>query len=540
MLFALLTLLSALSLAATAGWFSIAGFMAIYAGAPMYALIMGVVTEVAKLVTTSWLYRNWQYSNWKLKIPLIYFTLALMTATSIGVYGFLSKAHLEQGAGTLDNSSKIESLQSQIDREKAIIADNEKIITQLDSTVNALLEKDRADKSLAVRKSQAPQRKQLRDDIAASQKKIDEISAEKFKLESEVRKLQLEVGPIRYIAELFYGADGNTNKNIEAAIRIFTLLLVSTLDPLAVILLIAANHSLLRIRNEEEKKTKRAAGGIENSAEPDAKEISCSPKQKGSNLPCSSIQITEEQNQKELHLVTNVGVQETAISAEVLPAPVQINEEETSTQKSLKMGKVTTQNQHSEEVESDNNSSSAGREEAKVLNKNKSDGTLDAKENIDMGRFLDNNRLSGIAFANSPRITPIQIEAEARHISNQPTVESSTQTTNMEIVSKVDNSHWAVLEKMSKELSNAIPHFVPRKINEEKNKETGPVTYQEAHDTGIESRDVQEIYPETPSADSTQGNMDSGNANIHAQPRDTRGKYSGIGWIQVFKGTKNE
>lgn len=228
--------------------------MAIYAGAPMYALIMGVVTEAAKLVTTSWLYRNWEYSDWKLKIPLLYFTLALMTATSIGVFGFLSKAHLEQGAGTMDNSAKISTLTYQIEREKSIIADNEKVIAQLDGTVNSLLGKDRADRSLAVRKSQATQRNQLRADIDSAQKKIDELSSQKFALESEIRKLELEVGPIRYIAELFYGVEEDSTKNIESAIRIFTLLIVSTLDPLAVILLIAANHILLRLKNEKEKR----------------------------------------------------------------------------------------------------------------------------------------------------------------------------------------------------------------------------------------------------------------------------------------------
>lgn len=253
MIFALLTLLAALSLAAVAGWFSIVGFMAIYAGAPMYALIMGVVTECAKLVTTSWLYRNWQHAGWRLKAPLIYFTLALMTATSIGVFGFLSKAHLEQGAGTIDNSARIEQLQYQIDREKATIADNEKVTKQLDDTVNSLLGKDRADRALSVRRSQASQRAQLRTDSAEAQKRIDALNAEKFKLESEVRKMQLDVGPIRYIAELFYGVDENATKNIEAAVRIFTLLLVSTLDPLAVILLIAANHTLIRLRNEKKE-----------------------------------------------------------------------------------------------------------------------------------------------------------------------------------------------------------------------------------------------------------------------------------------------
>lgn len=251
MFFSVLTLLTALSLASVSGLFSIFGFMSIYAGMPIYALIMGIVTEGAKLVTTSWIYRNWEYCDWKLKIPLLYFTAALMIATSIGVFGFLSKAHLQQGSETIDNSAKIEQLINQIQREKAVILDDEKLIAQLDATVNSFLGKDRTDRSLSVRKSQAPQRKQLRDDIDSAQKRIDAINKEKFQLESEIRKIQLDVGPIRYIAELFYGSESDTNKNIELAVRMFTLLLVSTLDPLAVVLLIAANHTLIRLRKEK-------------------------------------------------------------------------------------------------------------------------------------------------------------------------------------------------------------------------------------------------------------------------------------------------
>jgi hypothetical protein len=254
MIFELLTLFAALSLAAVADWFSIIGFMAIYAAAPAPILIMGVVLALAKLVATSWVYRNWGIADWKLKVPLIGFVLALMVTTSIGTFGFLSKAHLDQGVSTADNSSKIERLDQQIAREKSIISDDEKVIAQLDATINSYIGKDRTDKSLAVRRSQAPQRKQLRDAIDIAQKRIDDYSDERLKLQSEVRKQELDVGPVRYIAELFYGAEKDSSKNIEAAVRIFTLLIVSTLDPLAVILLVAANHTLLRRRNEKDKK----------------------------------------------------------------------------------------------------------------------------------------------------------------------------------------------------------------------------------------------------------------------------------------------
>lgn len=274
MLFALITLLSALSLAGVAGWFSIIGITSIYAGAPFHALVMGAVLEGGKLVTTSWLYRNWTLIDWRLKAPLIFFTITLMVATSIGVFGFLSKAHLEQGAGTVDNTAKVERLDEQIAREKSTIADDSRVISQLDATINSYLGKDRADRSVIVRKKQDSERNQLRSDINAAQKRIDGFSDEKFKLTSEVRKLQLDVGPIRYIAELVYGTDGNAEKNIESAVRMFTLIIVSTLDPLAVVLLIAANHTILRRQNEKKRKedetdiTSRNESSIEALTEP--------------------------------------------------------------------------------------------------------------------------------------------------------------------------------------------------------------------------------------------------------------------------------
>lgn len=255
MIFALLTLLAALSVAAVTEWFSVVGIMAIYAGAPLNAaLIMGLVLGGAKLVNISWLYRNWKFASWKLKAPLVYFTIALMIASSIGVYGFLTKAHLEQGASTIDNSAKVERLEQQIVREKSTIADNEKVIAQLDTTINSFLGKDKADRALAVRRAQAPQRKQLRDEIGASQKLVDGFSEEKLTLTSQVRAMQLEVGPIKYIADLFYGSGGDPVAKMESAVIIFTLLIVSTLDPLAVILLIAANHTLLRLQDEKKQK----------------------------------------------------------------------------------------------------------------------------------------------------------------------------------------------------------------------------------------------------------------------------------------------
>lgn len=467
MFFALLTLLTALALATVAGWFSIVGFMTIYAGAPFYALIMGAVTEIAKLVTASWLYRNWQYANWKLKVPLLYFVLALMIATSIGVFGFLSKAHIEQGADKIDNSAKIESLQYQIDREKAIIADNEKVISQLDATVNSLLGRDRADRALSVRRSQARQRDELRKDSAAAQKRIDELSSEKFRLESEVRKLQLEVGPIRYIAEMIYGVEENSTKNIEAAVRIFTLLLVSTLDPLAVILLVAANHTLLRMKHEGKEKTEQVI------ARNDAKSVK--------NDEVSNVEIKKNSKGYEEHRIeedielesprsNNIQVYGGA-SPEVVKS---INEEEKIFTKDLSPllhGKIQTETNDKETDKKD----SIIRESITNKTKSKVHSTeqIDEEEDTALEKFYNSTDLPPLPFVRSPKITKIEKEPAAMSADRvgdgqvYNTLQNSREE--VQIIDKDRHSvPWAQQETVLRELlGNTQQHFIPKKVNEE-------------------------------------------------------------------------
>lgn len=453
MIFALITLLTALALAGVAGWFSILGFMAIYAGAPMYALIMGVVTECAKLVTTSWLYRNWEYASWKLKLPLLYFTIALMAVTSIGVFGFLSKAHLEQTSSTLDNSAKIETLDYQINREKSIIADNEKIISQLDATVNSYLGKDRTDRSLAVRKSQAPQRKQLRDDIDAAQKRIDKLSEEKFKLESEVRKLQLEVGPIRYIAELIYGEKENSNKNIESAVRIFTLLIVSTLDPLAVILLIAANHTLLRLRNEKEKKIHTAGPNRQ------SRDESVQSNEQGS--------IKEDTNFKK-ETVSNVS--ENSKSTQVLSEVPEVRK--SILQESQEVTNETKKNNMVESETGNNNIEEKIQLPEKIIETQssekipQSDTERRPKIQID-NKFKDEAALEKFYSPIEGSPLPIIRQAGLSKINLRDTKESS-QGWEMPAPTEPEiKTPWAQQERILKEILGNTQHFVPKKLNEE-------------------------------------------------------------------------
>jgi len=248
MIMILLTFLSALAIAATAAWFSVAGIVAIFSGATLAAIIMGGVLESGKLVTASWLYRNWTHAPFLLRLPLVLFLIVLMFITSMGTYGFLAKAHTLQGAESGNNSAKIERLDQQIAIETAKISDTQKIIAQLDDAVNRYAARDKVTSSVNLRRSQDSQRTQLRDDIGASQKIIDGYTDQKFELQSKLRSYELDVGPVKYIAALIYD---DPTKNLESTVRIVTLIIVSVFDPLAVILLIAANYSLVRYRHEK-------------------------------------------------------------------------------------------------------------------------------------------------------------------------------------------------------------------------------------------------------------------------------------------------
>jgi len=220
-----------------------------------------------------------------------------MSTTSIGVYGFLSKAHLEQGASTLDNGAKVVRLEEQISQEKSKIVDNQRVIDQMDATIKSYLDSGAAARSISARNKQKVERENLRKDTEAIQKRIDDISQERFALQSEVRKLELEVGPIRYIAELIYGAAGDPQKNIESAIRAFSSLLVLSLDPLAIALLIAANHTLIRLQNEKKEKDSSSrgngpdvAGSLQTPGDPEPENRSGNPENRQDNETVAQVE----------------------------------------------------------------------------------------------------------------------------------------------------------------------------------------------------------------------------------------------------------
>jgi hypothetical protein len=245
MIFPILTLITALAMAGTAAVFAIFGIVAIFAGMPIHAFIMGFVIESGKLVGVSWIYRNWQEPT-KIKYFLMPLVVLAMLLTSMGIFGLLSKAHLDQTASVGSNTITIERLESQIDREQRRIVDAETVIAQLDETVQTLINFSRIsgpEGARAVRAQQEEQRSELRFIIDEAQDRVNELETVKFDLMREVQAVELEVGPVLYIAQLIYD-DGSDR--IEDAVRWVIIAFIFVFDPMAILLLMAANYNLMQ------------------------------------------------------------------------------------------------------------------------------------------------------------------------------------------------------------------------------------------------------------------------------------------------------
>lgn len=359
---AILTLLTALSISAVAIYYSILGLAAIFAGAAIPIMVMGSVLEVGKLVTASWLYQNWKVAPKFIKAYLSIAVVVLMFITSMGIFGFLSKAHVEQTSLGTIGTEKLATIEEKLLRSENRIdrwsSDIERLVSGEDVRVDILIDKeqveldklyaridiekqalrDQADKDIELqnnRLKQAQERKEadiaaaqerfkgafskkgldeaiakatanelsvasaaqklivkiqnklkedlagvdakyvdqitsiekiinnyksqantktgdiegkiiaLEDQIEVEQDKIDQVNEDKIVLMSKQAQLEVEVGPLKYIAEFVYGQEANQNL-LEAAVRWVIIIIIVVFDPLAVLLLIAANMSLIR------------------------------------------------------------------------------------------------------------------------------------------------------------------------------------------------------------------------------------------------------------------------------------------------------
>ena len=255
MILALLTLFTALAISAVAAYYSIIGLIAIFSAAVVPIAVMGVVLELGKLVTASWLYHYWKRVPKLLKGYLISAVVVLMFITSMGIFGFLSKAHIEQTTITSDKSIEIQSVVSAIDRHKKDINRAEFSLSLLDDALKKYTELGAVTKGLNARKDQEVERNELNKSIQSATNKIATLTKTKFRLQKEQLQIESEVGPIRYIAELIYGE--SSQGVLEDAVRWVIIIIVFVFDPLAVLLLISANITLKEERTRRRRKVTR-------------------------------------------------------------------------------------------------------------------------------------------------------------------------------------------------------------------------------------------------------------------------------------------
>ena len=251
----LITFLSAISISVIAAGYSIVGLSTLFAGAVVPIIAMGSALEVGKLVAASWLYNNRRNKlvPYTIKMYLTFAVIVLIFITSMGIFGFLSKAHLDQVKPTSSNNIKIELLDKQINQQQLIIDRAEGQLTLLDKALEVYIDKEYVSRGLKERKKQEEERTILNTTITDASNKIGELTLQKSELALEQDKIEAEVGPIKYIAELIYGEQAKDH--FDKAVRWVIIVLIFVFDPLAVLLLIAANISLRsrKVEKEEEE-----------------------------------------------------------------------------------------------------------------------------------------------------------------------------------------------------------------------------------------------------------------------------------------------
>ena len=237
----LLTFVTSLAIAAVAAWYSIIGLTTIFSAAVIPIIIMGIVLEIGKLVAAAWVYNHWRETSILLRTYLVSAIVVLMLITSMGIYGFLSKSHIDAGINTGEISVKIERVENRIASEQRQIDRAEKNITEMDITLEKTEYGFFDDSRLEERKRQTAEREQLNSIITKSENSIDDLLDKKSEYELEVKNFEVEVGPIKYIAALIYGDEAKNY--LDNTVRYVILLLIFVFDPLAVLLLISANMS---------------------------------------------------------------------------------------------------------------------------------------------------------------------------------------------------------------------------------------------------------------------------------------------------------
>lgn len=241
MIFAIILLLTALAISGIAGYFSIMGLAHIFSANPLPIIVMGCVLEVGKLVTASFVYRQWDKINFILKTYFVASVVVLSIITSLGIFGYLSKSYTSDSASIYDNEIKLNTTQNLIE-----------------------IERKRLDNLLQQQAKREAPNKRIELDIRESQNKISELTKEIGIVQKDKNKQNSEIGPIRYVSELVY--QKNDMETIDRAVRLIIISLMFVFDPLAILLVVAANMLLKAERRKPKARFTRNSIEIDKSA----------------------------------------------------------------------------------------------------------------------------------------------------------------------------------------------------------------------------------------------------------------------------------
>lgn len=304
MTLSLFTLFVALVISAISAFYSITGLTTIFSSAFWSIVIMGGSLEVAKVTVTVWLHKYWSRAGWKLKIYLVPAIVMLMIITSMGTYGYLSKAHMDQGVPAGDVAAKVAILDEKIKTQRENIDAARKALTQLDASVDQTLSRTTtergAGKAVEIRKSQNKERSLLRTEIEEAQRTIVKLNDERAPIASELRKAEAEVGPLKYVAALLYGDNPDANL-LERAVRWVIIILVVVFDPLAIMMVLASTES---IKWDQELKNKIVEENINNvvpDVEPIIEESVIVEMEEPIVIPETEVESNNEASHIELH-----------------------------------------------------------------------------------------------------------------------------------------------------------------------------------------------------------------------------------------------
>ena len=297
MLFGYSILATALLLSLIAAYYSVMGLTAIFAAATLPVIIMGGSLELGKVVATVWLHHNWKRAGFVFKAYLVPAVVFLMLLTSMGIFGYLSKAHLDQNIPSGDAQSKVAIYDEKIKTARDNIEAARRALKQMDESVDQLMTRTTDDtgaqRAANMRRSQAKERSTLQADIQKNQADIAKFNEERAPLAAEFRKIEAEVGPIKYVAALLYGESADVD-TLEKAVRFMIIMIVIVFDPLALTLILAANKQFEWARQDAAKVVHNNEVKIEEKTKQDLS-IAEEPKYEADDGPLTTQQLTQIQ-----------------------------------------------------------------------------------------------------------------------------------------------------------------------------------------------------------------------------------------------------